>query len=113
MRADGTNGICDYWNGSQDSSELDTLLEMYNDSSLIDAADKAIINDAADGENNTIGNSILYIAAYKAAHTSNNAGMNNAYHAVTNNISFILIISVIGLSSVLGYYFIQKRRLAK
>ncbi len=113
MRADGTNGICDYLNGSQDSSELDTLLEMYNDSSLIDAADKAIINDAADGENNTIGNSILYIAAYKAAHTSNNAGMNNAYHAVTNNISFILIISVIGLSSVLGYYFIQKRRLAK
>lgn len=113
MRANGTNGICDYLNGSQDSSELDTLLEMYNDSSLIDAADKAIINDAADGENNTIGNSILYIAAYKAAHTSNNAGMNNAYHAVTNNISFILIISVIGLSSVLGYYFIQKRRLAK
>ena len=113
MRADGTNGICDYLNGSQDSSELDTLLEMYNDSSLIDAADKAIINDAADGENNTIGNSILYIAAYKAAHTSNNAGMNNAYHAVTNNISFILIISVIGLSSVLGYYFIQKRRLVK
>ena len=113
MRADGTNGICDYLNGSQNSSELDTLLEMYNDSSLIDAADKAIINDAADGENNTIGNSILYIAAYKAAHTSNNAGMNNAYHAVTNNISFILIISVIGLSSVLGYYFIQKRRLAK
>ncbi len=113
MRADGTNGICDYLNGSQDSSELDTLLEMYNDSSLIDAADKAIINDAADGENNTIGNTILYIAAYKAAHTSNNAGMNNAYHAVTNNISFILIISVIGLSSVLGYYFIQKRRLVK
>ncbi len=113
MRANGTNGICDYLNGSQDSSELDTLLEMYNDSSLIDAADKAIINDAADGENNTIGNSILYIAAYKAAHTSNNAGMNNAYHAVTNNISFILIISIIGLSSVLGYYFIQKRRLAK
>ena len=113
MRAKGNNGICDYLNGTQDSSELDTLLEMYNDSSLIDAADKAIINDAADGENNTIGNSILYIAAYKAAHTSNNAGMNNAYHAVTNNISFILIISVIGLSSVLGYYFIQKRRLAK
>lgn len=111
MRADGTNGICDYLNGTQDSSELDTLLEMYN--TMLDDADKAIVNDAADGENNTIGNSILYIAAYKAAHTSNNAGMNNAYHAVTNNISFILIISVIGLSSVLGYYFIQKRRLVK
>lgn len=111
MRADGTNGICDYLNGSQDSSELDTLLEMYN--TMLDDADKAIVNDAADGDNNTIGNSILYIAAYKAAHTSTNAGMNNAYRAVTNNISFILIISVIGLSSVLGYYFIQKRRLAK
>ena len=111
MRADGTNGICDYLNGTQDSSELDTLLEMYN--TMLDDADKAIVNDAADGENNTIGNSILYIAAYKAAHTSNNSGMNNAYRAVTNNISFILIISVIGLSSVLGYYFIQKRRLAK
>ncbi len=111
MRADGTNGICDYLNGKQDSSELDTLLEMYN--TMLDDADKAIVNDAADGENNTIGNSILYIAAYKAAHTSNNAGLNNAYRAVTNNISLILIISVIGLSSVLGYYFIQKRRLAK
>ena len=113
MRADGTNGICDYLNGKQDSTELDTLLEMYNDDTMLSAADKAIINEAADGDNNTIGNSILYIAAYKAAHTSNNSGMNNAYHAVTSNISLILIISVIGLTSVLGYYFIQKRRLAK
>ena len=111
MRADGTNGICDYLNGTQDSSKLDTLLEMYN--TMLNDADKAIVNEAADGDNNTIGNSILYIAAYKAAHTSNNSGMNNAYHAVTNNISFILVISVVGLSSVLGYYFIQKRRLAK
>ena len=113
MRSKGSNGICGYLEESEPEANkglLDSLLEEYD---ALAEADKIIVSEAADGENNTIGNTIAYIIAYKAAHTGSNARMNNAYQTVTNNISFIIIISVIGLSSVLGYYFIQKRRLVK
>ena len=114
MRAKGTKGICNYLNGSQTPNELDELLDTYyNDETLTDA-DKAIINDAEDGENNTIGNSITFIEAYKASHTSNGANANNSITKVSkNNIAFILIIGFLGLTSVVGYYLIQKRRLSK
>lgn len=49
-------------------------------------------------------------ARYAAQQGSSNAKF-NLYSSSTANVSFVLIIGVIGLGSILGYYFINKKRM--
>lgn len=113
MRTNGTNGICGYLDGSQESTALDELLEMYNDAELFSAATKAIINDAADGANNTISNTMAYIATYRGLNSgSSSYGMNSVYNLFDgkNNLAIVLLIGLSGLAAVAAYYFINKKK---
>lgn len=49
-------------------------------------------------------------ARYAAQQGSSNAKF-NLYSSSTANVSFVLIIGIIGLGSILGYYFINKKRM--
>ena len=49
-------------------------------------------------------------ARYEAQQGSSNAKF-NLYSSSTTSVSFVLIIGIIGLGSILGYYFINKKRM--
>lgn len=49
-------------------------------------------------------------ARYEAQQGSSNAKF-NLYSSSTTNVSFVLIIGIVGLGSILGYYFINKKRM--
>ncbi len=112
MRTNGTNGICGYLDGSQASTDLDDLLDIYNDFSD-GTATKAIINDAEDGADNTISNTIAYVATYRGLNSSSSSyGINSVYNLFDgkNNLAIVLLIGLSGLAAVAAYYFINKKK---
>ena len=55
---------------------------------------------------------LSYMEAY-AAHMAKNSSGSNIMSSLanSNSVSFVLIIGMIGLGSILGYYFINKKRM--
>lgn len=115
--AGGANGICEgLASDNANHAELQALLDKYN--ALSDSR-KQVVNDAQDIEGVTIGESIQYIKNVLAGSqtTDGDYGIKtNAANAVTNTpiiqskASMIAIITIIGLTAVVGYYFYNKKK---
>ena len=104
--------ICGYLRG-EDYDQLKELLDKYDQ---MNDNQKAIIDAQKDGDT-TIGNTISYIKAYLSIHgeptsTGNQAKQNNLLSLnSSSNTMFVLVIGILGLASIAGYYFINKKRM--
>lgn len=115
--AGDTTGICGALaSDNTNHEELQALLNKYND--LSDSR-KQIVDDAEDIEGVTIGDSIQYIKNVLAGSqttegdygiTTNAANEMLNTSIVQSNISLIAIITFIGLTSIVGIYFYNKKK---
>ncbi len=102
--ADG--GLCDLV-GTDDMTEL---LNKYDS---LDDEGQAYLATVEDADGCTIGESIAYFKTIHAAKTNTAQSSNRFFQAESSKtVQPVIIIAVIGLLSIIGYYFIQKRKIA-
>ena len=111
LRELGNGSICGYLQGN-DYGLLKELLDRYDQMS---EAQKAIIDAEKDGDT-TIGNTISYIKAYLNVHgdptsTGNKTNQNGLALNSSNNTFFVLVIGILGLASIAGYYLVNKKKM--
>ncbi len=111
LRELGNGSICGYLQG-EDYDLLKELLDRYDQ---MTEAQKAIIDAEKDGDT-TIGNTISYIKAYLNVHgdptsTGNKTNQNGLALNSSNNTFFVLVIGILGLASIVGYYLANKKKM--
>lgn len=102
--ADG--GLC----GLVGTSDMTELLNEYDS---LDSKGQAYLATVEDADGCTIGESIAYFKTIHSAKTNTAQSSNRFFQAESSKtVQPVIIIAVIGLLSIVGYYFIQKRKLA-
>ena len=102
--ADG--GLC----GLVGTSDMTELLSKYD---ALDDEGQAYLATVEDADGCTIGESIAYFKTIHSAKTNTAQSSNRFFQAESSKtVQPVIIIAVIGLLSIVGYYFIQKRKLA-
>lgn len=112
----GAEGICGALNqGTTDNTALKTLLSDYD---KFDAESKTYINKAKDTDGVTIGESVEYInnvldgtqTTEKDYGITSDADIMLNAPVLSSKTSLIVIITIIGLTAIAGYYFYNKKR---
>lgn len=99
-------GLC----GLVGTSDMTELLSKYD---ALDEDGQAYLATVKDVDGCTIGESIAYFKTIHAAKTNTAQNSNRFFQAESSKtVQPVIIIAVIGLLSIVGYYFIQKRKLA-
>ena len=99
-------GLC----GLVGTSDMTELLSKYD---ALDDEGQAYLATVEDADGCTIGESIAYFKTIHSAKTNTAQSSNRFFQAESSKtVQPVIIIAVIGLLSIVGYYFIQKRKLA-
>ena len=111
LRELGDGSICGYLQGNH----YDLLKELLDRYDQMTDAQRAIIDAEKDGDT-TIGNTISYIKAYLNVHgdptsTGNKTNQNGLALNSSNNTFFVLVIGILGLASIVGYYLANKKKM--